>query len=116
MLNNLAMIYLHNNDPRGLEVAREAHAMAPERPKISDTLGWLLVKAGKPAEGLRHLRNANLRNSADRGIRYHIAAALVDLGRADEAGRELRGILSDDTAFPDRSAAEALLKRLGTPN
>ena len=115
MFNNLAMIYLHNNDPRALAMARQAHALAPERPKISDTLGWLLVKAGKPAEGLRHLRNANLRNSADRGVRYHIATALVDLGRADEAGRELRDILLDGTDFPDRAAAEALLKRLGAP-
>ena len=115
MLNNLAMIYLHNDDPRALEMAQQAHALAPERPKISDTLGWLLVKAGKPAEGLRHLRNANLRNTADRGIRYHIAVALFDLSRTDEASRELREILSDDVAFPDRAAAEALLKHLREP-
>lgn len=112
MLNNLAMIYFEQKDPRALRIAREAHELAPEQPRISDTLGWLLVRAGKAEEGLRHLRNANLRDTADRRIRYHIAVALAELGRTGEALRMLRGILADEGAFADREAAKALLKRI----
>jgi tetratricopeptide (TPR) repeat protein len=112
VFNNLALIYARQGDARALEMARQAHTLAPERPTVSDTLGWMLVTAGKSAEGLRYLRNANLRNTADRGIRYHIAVALADLQRTDEAVRELREILADDKAFSDREAAAALLKRL----
>jgi putative PEP-CTERM system TPR-repeat lipoprotein len=113
VFNNLALIYSNQGDARALDMARRAQALAPERSAVGDTLGWLLVKAGKPGEGLRYLRNANLRNTAARGIRYHIAVALVDLGRTEEATRELHEILSDDQAFSDRQAAASLLRRVG---
>lgn len=110
--NNLAMIYARQGDSRALEMARKAHQLAPESAMISDTLGWQLAKAGQPAEGLRHLRNAHLQTTSSLGIRYHIAAALAKLGRTDEARRELGAILVDDTPFASRADAEVLLGQL----
>ncbi len=112
--NNLSMIRFKQGAEGAMPMVRKAHELAPESPLINDTLGWLLVKSGKPAEGLRYLRNANLRASSNKTIRFHIAAALVDLGRKDEARRELRGLLAAGDEFSDYAQAKALLEQLAT--
>src|SRR5690606_25719557 len=58
VLNNLAMIYLVAGDQRAEAYAREAFAMAPDSAAVLDTLGWVLVKKGESAEGLKMLRDA----------------------------------------------------------
>jgi putative PEP-CTERM system TPR-repeat lipoprotein len=110
--NNLSMIRFRQGREGALDLARKAHALAPEDPAIGDTLGWILVKTGSPAKGLRYLRNANLRASTSKSIRYHIAAALVDLGRKGEAKQELESLLESGEDFTDMSDAKALLEHL----
>jgi len=112
--NNLSMIRFKQGDDGAMQMARKAQKLAPESPLINDTLGWLLVKTGKPAEGLRYLRNANLRASSNKTIRFHIAAALAALGRKDEAKRELRGLLAGGEEFSEHAQAKALLDQLAT--
>jgi len=112
VFNNLALIRFRQSDPEGLVLARKAQALAPEDPSTNDTLGWILVSSGQPAEGLRYLRNASLRDASSRSIRFHIARALVDLGRDSEAAQALRSLLAEGADFADRAEAAALLQRI----
>jgi Tfp pilus assembly protein PilF len=57
-LNNLAVIYQQQKDPRALGLATKAYAAAPGQPLIADTYGWLLVDQGKLDEGIDVLRKA----------------------------------------------------------
>ncbi|MDH5545566.1 MAG: PEP-CTERM system TPR-repeat protein PrsT [Gammaproteobacteria bacterium] len=111
-LNNLANIYLINKDIRALELARRAHEQEPDRPDFNDTLGWILVSSGSAEEGLRFLRNAHARASANPEVGFHIAVALEKMGRKDEAVSQLRNILEKSVKFPQRKDAEKMLHRL----
>ncbi len=112
VLNNLANIYLKTGDERALEHALKAQQLAPESAAINDTLGWILVLKGQPVEGLRHLRNAHSRASANPEIRYHIGVALERLGRRQEAIVELEQALGANQPFEGMAEARALLERL----
>lgn len=112
VLNNLAMIRFQQGDASAQALARRAHALAPDSPAINDTLGWILVKSGAPAEGLGYLRNASLMAAGNRNIHFHIAAALVFLGRREEAREALQGLMASGEQFPDRAEASVLLERL----
>ncbi len=112
VFNNLSMIRFKQGNKDAMELAIKAHELAPENPGINDTLGWLLVKSGKPAEGLRYLRNANLRAASNKSIRFHIAAALIDLGRKKEAQQELQRLVASGDEFSDLAEAKAMLELL----
>lgn len=99
VLNNLAHVYLRRGDDRALELARRAHQLAPQDSHINDTLGWVLVRRGDAALGLKHLRNAFALSADNLEARYHIAYALEQLGRRDEAIAELEAALRADSRF-----------------
>ena len=53
ILNNLAWAYSESGDVgRALPLARRAWALDRDNPATADTLGWLLFKSGRRAEGL----------------------------------------------------------------
>lgn len=60
ILNNLAYsLFIYERDlQRGLELARESVALAPENPTYRDTLGYGLLQKGALEEALEHLRYA----------------------------------------------------------
>lgn len=114
LLRGLSQIYVRAADPRALGLAEEAHALAPDDPLNLDALGWALVASGDPDRALPYLREAQSRAAADPLIGYHIAVALAQLGREEEARRELHSVLASDDAFAEASAARRLLARLDT--
>ncbi|QQO53644.1 MAG: PEP-CTERM system TPR-repeat protein PrsT [Thiohalocapsa sp. PB-PSB1] len=114
LLNNLAVIYNETNDERALAYARKAYDLLPSAPEIADTLGWILVRQGNTTEGLKYLRDARSRAASDPGISYHIAVALNQIGRTEEAIEELIKLLQNsvDKQFAERQEASELLDRL----
>ena len=112
ILNNLAWLYQRVADPRALGLARRAHALAPNEPGLSDTLGWILVQQGQAGEGLAILRDAEARAAGVAEIDYHIGVALSQLGRTDEARAALERGLASGLRLPDEAQARALLRRL----
>jgi len=112
LLNNMAMIYAETGDPRAADYARRAYELMPAAPEIADTLGWVLVKQGEIGEGLRHLRDAQSRAASDAGISYHIAVALRELGRVDEAIDELMRSMRSDAQRNEKERASRLLAEL----
>ena len=106
------MLYQMTGDPRALETAEKAYELSPKDPLIADTLGWTLVSKGRPQDGLRYLREAQSRRAGLPDIGYHLALALHALDRDAEARRELERALGSGRDFPDRAAAEDLLRKL----
>lgn len=112
LLNNLALVYTQLGDPRALDYARRAFQAMPDSPAVGDTLGWVLVRTGQVNEGLKYLRDAQLRAGTDPNIRYHLAYALSELERRDEAIAELEIATAGGAAFAEREEAMDLLTRL----
>jgi putative PEP-CTERM system TPR-repeat lipoprotein len=111
-LNNLAWLYQQQKDPRALATIKQAHALKPEDVHILDTLGWILVEQGKAAEALPLLEKAADIAPASAAIQYHRAVALAQIGRKGRARDELERLLAKHPSFPERQAAETLLKQL----
>jgi putative PEP-CTERM system TPR-repeat lipoprotein len=111
-LNNLAIIYARDGDPRAMELARRANELEPDSAATNDTLGWLLVRTGEVERGLGLLRKAEARAAQSPEIRYHIAVAMHALGRLDEAREALDGALDSGRPFDGDEEARGLLREL----
>ena len=110
-LNNLAYLLVKDKDPSALIIAEKAYRLAPEDASINDTLGWVLLSSGKPDKALHYLREARLRNPKSGEIRYHLASALAQLGKREEARRELEGAFNGNS-FESQDAARRLMDEL----
>ncbi len=113
LLNNLAWLYQEEGDARALSVAKEAYDLAPNRPEIADTYGWVLYNSGQKDDGLRILQQAYLAVPTQTEIGYHVAAALAGVGRKDESIQILRKILRESPTSEHAADAAELLKKLG---
>ncbi|XHS77917.1 XrtA/PEP-CTERM system TPR-repeat protein PrsT [Burkholderiaceae bacterium UC74_6] len=115
-LNNLANVLLAAKDAGATAVAERALALAPAEPLVIDTAGWAAFQAGNKDRALQLLRDARLRAPANREIRYHLAAVLVQSGRKDEAREELKTALANvkpgGPGFEGDKEARALLDTL----
>ena len=111
-LNNLALAYQMSKDPRALQVAEQAYALAKEQPAVMDTLGWILVGQGDAVRGLAILQQASVRATQASDIRYHMAMGLFKTGNKDAARKELEILAAGDMRFAQAQEARALLKQL----
>ncbi len=111
-LNNLAWTYQQDKDPRALETAERAAAIAANSPEIMDTLGWLLVEQGNIARALPLLQKAVSLAPKAPEPRYHLAVALNKSGDKLGARKELEKLLEDNKTFPQLDEARSLLKLL----
>ena len=76
VLNNLAWAYSETGAvDRALPLARRAHALDPDNPVMADTLGWVLFRAGRRAEGLVLLEQAARGAPSDADIRRRLEQA-----------------------------------------
>jgi putative PEP-CTERM system TPR-repeat lipoprotein len=111
-LNNLAWIYQQKNDPRAVELARQAYVLAPGA-QTADTLGWILTSLGSAGVGVSLLRQANTEASADPRVQYHYAVALKDTGQKNEAVKLLTAATAAKGDFQEKAEARKLLDLLG---
>lgn len=76
ILNNLAWAYAQSGAPdRALPLARRAFALNRDNPATAGTLGWLLFKQGRRADGLVLLERAARGAPSDVEIRRRLAQA-----------------------------------------
>ncbi|MCC7413618.1 MAG: PEP-CTERM system TPR-repeat protein PrsT [Gammaproteobacteria bacterium] len=111
LLSNLARIFQLQKDPRAAQYAERAVRSSPELSVALDTYGWILVTGGDSTRGLPLLRDALSRDNNPL-IRYHLAVALKELGRVDEARKELDTILNSGYELAWRKDVEELHARL----
>jgi len=113
-LNNLAWLLAETDTKRAESLARRAMAIVPQQAAIADTLGWVLIKAGKYAEAADILKRVIKEMPQDRSVRYRYALAAARAGDTDTARRELQTVLADGAAFEGREAAQQLSQELGS--
>jgi putative PEP-CTERM system TPR-repeat lipoprotein len=113
-LNNLAVIYQQQHDPRALELAKKAYDAAAANPMVADTYGWLLVEKGEVGRGIEILRKAAANEAATPEIHYHLASALARNGRRSAALEILRKLKTDRSSGYDsiRSDVDRLIAEL----
>ena len=111
-LNNLAWLYHTRKDAQAVDFAQRAYDLAPDKPEIADTLGWLLLEQGDPERGLELLQEAAGKAPHIPAIRYHRAVALAKNQRRDEARKELERLLRDHSSFAEEEDARSLLAQL----
>ncbi len=111
-LNNLAWLYAQQNNPKALELAKKAFDLAPESAAIVDTYGYVLVKQGKPAEGLAMLKKAAGLAPKANDIQFHLAEAYVANDNKRKAIEILETITKAEQDFPEKKAAADLLAKL----
>lgn len=112
-LNNLAWLYLIQDNPGALNMAKRAYDLSPEQSEVVDTYGWILVKQDQVEQGLQLLKFASVTmipESPD--IRYHVATALAKTDDTEAAIRELQYILDKYDSFSERKDAKELLSNL----
>jgi len=114
-LNNLGYLYADrlNQAERAVEVAERAHKLAGARPVIEDTLGWALLRRGKPEDRARAvtlLRHAREFLHQD-DVRLHLGVALQLSGDEEKKteGRELLAGFRFRKGDPGHDFAQAVL-------
>ncbi|MBV8913137.1 MAG: PEP-CTERM system TPR-repeat protein PrsT, partial [Acetobacteraceae bacterium] len=110
-LNNMAWIYQERGDKRARQFAQRAYLQAPN-PEVGDTFAWILVAQGEPAKALPILQSASAARPNNPTLKYHLAVALKDLNRPDDAVAVLRPLLENAPSFEEKPAAQQLLADL----
>lgn len=112
VMNNLAWLYRKTDPDKALGTARRAASLAPHSPGVLDTLAMIELDRGDARRAIELLTHAAELASAQKPIRYHLALALDKAGKSQEAIRQLKAVLADHRAFPERKEASALLEKL----
>jgi Flp pilus assembly protein TadD len=95
LLNNLA--YLLGGDPATRDeaalLAERAHALAPQSPVVTDTLGWILYLKGDLPRAETLLAAAAKAAPGIAEVRYHLGMVYAKQGKSAEARQELEASL-----------------------
>jgi tetratricopeptide (TPR) repeat protein len=112
--NNLAYLYSeHGGDKeRALQLALRAKEAAPDDPRISDTLGWILYNRGIYQRAFALLRESAAKLPDDPVIQYHFGLAAMKLGDRDSARNALIVAVSSPANFAERENARRALAGL----
>ncbi len=111
-LNNLAWLYLTQNNPKAIPTAKKAYESSGKAAAIADTYGYILIKQGKKKEGLAILEKAAESLPKVYDIQYHLAEANSINGHKQQAIKILRKITSIQENYSEKEAAFRLLKKL----
>lgn len=111
-LNNLAWFLKESNPPQALEYAHKATDVVKNSPPLLDTLALVQAENKQYEQALVTLRDA-LRLTPDVAVmEYHYAEIQHMKGDDAAAVKSLRKVLDKHKVFPEREAAQALLKKL----
>lgn len=113
-LNNLAYrIAVDQKVPaEALPLARRAAALAPQDPRVLDTLGWIHHMLGNSAEAVRLLTDAVRRAPGSAEVRLHAALALAAVGSYATAENHLNEAVRLSPEMESRQDVRDLRARL----
>ena len=112
--NNLAYLYSeHGGDQeKALQLAQTAKEVAPDDPRISDTLGWILYKRGVYRQALGQLQESASKLADNPAVQYHLGLTYYKLGNTEGAKRALGKALTLDPRFQGSEEARRVLAEL----
>ena len=102
-----------NQPAKGLEIAKNAHALAPDDPYISETLGRLLFQARDYPFALSQLQAAARLLPAKPDLLHDLAWAYFSVGNVAEARASMQSALQSGTSFDKRNDAGQFLDMTG---
>ncbi|OQX20007.1 MAG: hypothetical protein BWK76_02790 [Desulfobulbaceae bacterium A2] len=113
--NNLAWLIAEETQPdlgEALRLAMLARKAQPNDPNIADTLGWVHYKRNSYTLARSEFEQAVALRPEAPIFSYHLAMALADGGKKDEALKLLDKLLAGKAEFKERAEAEKLRARL----
>jgi len=115
-LNNLAYLYAdgYGDSKEALTLAITAYKLEPGSPMVMDTLGYVLLKNGRPAEAKKLLANAAARLPSNPTVLYHLAIACKETGDRNGAAANLKKALQLG-GFAEAAAARSMYAGLVNP-
>lgn len=113
LVNNLAYVLVRRKDRDALELAEQAHRLAPYRPEVIDTLAAAHALGGNAAAAAEWQAKAVELQPQDAALRLTLTRYLIAANRKDRARNELRALARFDATPEQRATAEALLREIG---
>ena len=113
--NNLAMLLItYRKDQASLDRARDLTAAFANSDvaALLDTHGWVMLKRGEVLQALAALERACAQAPDSRVIRYHLAMAELQAGRAERARADLESALAGAAGFSGSEEARQTLASL----
>jgi putative PEP-CTERM system TPR-repeat lipoprotein len=112
--NNLAWLYAeHDGDKdKALQLAQTAKEAAPDDPRISDTLAWILYKRGVYQRALALLEESAAKMPDEPAIQYHLGVVYAKVGNKDAARKALVAATSTKREFRQLADARRALTEL----
>jgi tetratricopeptide (TPR) repeat protein len=112
-LNNLAWEYgiVRKDLAKARPYLEKLQSRKAGDPRILDTIGWILARNGDTT-GIALLSHASVLVPDHPVFRYHLAWALAQAGRKDEARKHLQVALDSKTAFAEQAEARQLSAQL----
>jgi len=111
-LNNLAWIYSQQNNPKSLEMAKQAYTINPQSASILDTYGFILVQQGQSKEAITILKKAIQLEPKQYDIQFHLAQAYLANGNNKQAIITIKPLLQADKVFSEKQSAIRLFDQL----
>jgi putative PEP-CTERM system TPR-repeat lipoprotein len=111
-LNNLAWISNRLKDPKALEYAERASALAPNNAAILDTLGGLLLDKGEIKRAVALEQKAVALAHDNPAIRLNYARALIKDDQKELARKELFILQQLGDTYPDQATVTELMRGL----
>ena len=112
--NNVAWIYAERgtNLEDAVMFARTARQFLPDRPAVSDTLGWAYYRNGQPRlvkVSIPYFEECVEKDPRNPLYRYHLGAALASSGESARAREQLEAALKLSTTFSGVAETRRLL-------
>lgn len=113
LLAELAFAYIAVGEiERAARYGEAAYMIAPSNPAVAGAMGWALSQGGDLTGGVELLQKAVAMAPGHPMLRWQLAQAYAQAGRKEDARTQARAALAIP-GFAERSAAEALLARMG---
>lgn len=110
-LNNLAWIYLQENNPEALSLAEKIIGLQLNQGELLDTAGWIVFKMGSTTEGLDILAKAHDLRPESAEITYHFVVALESTGNLRKAHKLSTQLVEKHPDYAAKKEIQAILKR-----
>jgi tetratricopeptide (TPR) repeat protein len=112
--NNLAWMYAEDggNLDLALQLAQTAKSKMPDRPEVSDTLGWVYYKKDLATLAVPALREAVEKDPQNPQYQYHLGLAYAKTGDRRKAKEALQRALTIKNDFSGAEEAKKVLDTL----
>jgi tetratricopeptide (TPR) repeat protein len=111
--NNLAWIYAETGGDldRAMQLATSARQIAPNEPKIADTIGWIYYKKNLPLLAVPEFEKAIALEPSNATFHHHLGQALLAGGENAKGVAALQRALSVQPNYPGASEIRQLIAK-----